>query len=87
MNKTLLSLCAIGLSGFSGSAGAGDAATMAESCLDCHEFAVDFEGVDAAEMKELIEGTLENAKHKATAGLSAEDIQALAEYIAAQASE
>lgn len=87
MKKTLLSLCVIGLSSFSGTALAGDAAALAEGCLDCHEFAADFEGVDATEMKGLIEGTLENAKHKATAGLSAEDIQALADYIASQANE
>ena len=66
---------------------AGDAAALSEGCLECHEFAADFEGVDAAEMEELLTAQLDNAKHKATAGMSAEDVKAIAAYIAAEANK
>lgn len=87
MKKTLLTISAFGLFALAGTAFAADGAALAESCLDCHEFAYDFEGVDAAGMHELLTAASENAKHKATQGLSAEDIKALADYIAAEAAK
>ncbi|MDH3400986.1 MAG: hypothetical protein OEM03_08455 [Chromatiales bacterium] len=87
MKKTLLTISAFGLFALTGAAFASDGAALAEPCMDCHEFAYDFEGVDAAEMHELLTAASENAKHKATKGLSAEDIKALADYIAAEAAK
>lgn len=87
MKKALITLSAMGLAAFNLSALAADGAELAEACLDCHEFAYDFEGVDAAEMEGLISARLENKKHKATIGLSPEDVKALSEYIAAEAAK
>ncbi|MCJ7557830.1 MAG: hypothetical protein MUP90_13075 [Gammaproteobacteria bacterium] len=87
MKRTLLTISAFGLVFLGGTALAGDGAALSEGCLDCHEFAADFEGVGAAEMEELITAQLANAKHKATTGMSAEDVKAIAEYIAAEASK
>lgn len=87
MKKTLLTISAFGLFALAGTANAADGAALAEPCLDCHEFAYDFEGVDAAGMHELLTAASENAKHKATNGMSAEDIKALADYIAAEAAK
>lgn len=87
MKKTLLTISALGLFALTGTAFAADGAALAEPCLDCHEFAYDFEGVDAAGMNELLTAASENAKHKATAGMSAEDLKALADYIAAEAAK
>lgn len=87
MKRTLLTISALGLVSLGGTALAGDVAALTEGCLDCHEYAADFEGVDAAEMEGLITAQLENAKHKATAGMSAEDVKAIAEYIAAEANK
>ncbi|MCW8845563.1 MAG: hypothetical protein OQK99_06965 [Gammaproteobacteria bacterium] len=87
MKRILLTISAFGLVSLAGTAMAGDAAALSEGCLDCHEFAADFEGVDAAEMEELLTAQLDNAKHKATAGMSAEDVKAIAAYIAAEANK
>ena len=87
MKRILLTISAFGLVSLAGTAMASDGAALSEGCLDCHEFAADFEGVDAAEMDELITAQLENPKHKATAGMSAEDVKAIAEYIAAEANK
>lgn len=87
MKRTLLTISALGLVSLGGTALAGDVAALTEGCLDCHEYAADFEGVDAAEMEGLITAQLENPKHKATAGMSAEDVKAIAEYIAAEANK
>ena len=65
---------------FSVAAGASE---LSDSCLDCHDLAFDFEGCDTAEMVELITArSIDAPKHKATLGLTAEQIQELAEYIA-----
>ncbi|MCJ7557831.1 MAG: hypothetical protein MUP90_13080 [Gammaproteobacteria bacterium] len=89
MKKMMLTISAFGLIAISGSALAATGAEIVEEreCLECHEFASDFEGADAAEMNELITARLEVPKHKATAGLSAEDITILADYIAAEANK
>ena len=87
MKRILLTVSSFALLSLGGTALASDGAALSESCLDCHEFAADFEGVDAAEMEELITAQLDNAKHKATAGMSAEDVKAIAEYIAAEANK
>lgn len=87
MRKILLTISAFSLFALNGSAFAADGAELAEACLDCHEFAYDFEGVDVAEMTELLNARLEVPKHKATVGLTPEDIAALAEYIAAEANK
>jgi len=82
-----LTISAFGLLSLGGTALAADGAALSEGCLDCHEFAADFEGVDAAEMEGLITAQLDNAKHKATTGMSAEDIKAIAEFVAAEANK
>jgi hypothetical protein len=89
MKKMILAISSFGLIAISGSALAATGAEIVEEreCLECHEFASDFEGADAAEMNELITGRLEVPKHKATAGLTAEEITALADYIAAEANK
>jgi cytochrome c2 len=84
MKRNLLTISAIGLAFLGTSAFAADGAKLAESCLDCHEFAYDFEGLGADELNGLITEQLANAKHKATAGMSADDVKALADYIAAE---
>ena len=61
---------------------------LATPCLDCHEFAFDFEGCDTAEMVRLITGRRDNANiHKPTAGLTSEEIAILSEYISAEANK
>lgn len=87
MKRTLLTISAFALVSLGGTALAADVAALSEGCLDCHEYAADFEGVDAAEMEELLTAQLDNAKHKATTGMSAEDVKAIAGYIAAEANK
>jgi cytochrome c553 len=86
MKKLLISIAALGLVAWQGMAWAGDAAEMAEVCLDCHEFS-EFEGMDAAA---LMTATKEaNAAEKemadAVSDLSDEDLKAVVDYVAAQA--
>jgi hypothetical protein len=58
------------------------ASELSDSCLDCHEFAFDFEDVTSvAEMSQLLNEQLEVKKHKATLGMTPEQIQELSEYI------
>lgn len=87
MKKIILTISAFGLFALNGAAFAADGAELAEACLDCHEFAYDFEGVTVEEMTELLNARLEVKKHKATTGMTAEDIAALAEFIAAEANQ
>jgi cytochrome c553 len=84
MKRTFLAISALGLAWISAPALASDGAKLAEGCVDCHEFAYDFEGLGADELNSMITAQLENAKHKATQGMSAEDVKALADYIAAE---
>lgn len=87
MKKIILTISAFSLFALNGAAFAADGAELAEACLDCHEFAYDFEGVTVEEMTELLNARLEVKKHKATAGLTPEDIAALSEYISAEANK
>jgi mono/diheme cytochrome c family protein len=89
MKKIMMSVSALGLMAVSASALAATGAEIVDErgCLECHEFAYDFEGVDATEMEALITARLEVPKHKATTGLTPEDVKALAEYIAAEANK
>ena len=87
MKRTLLTISAFALVSLGGTALAADVAALSEGCLDCHEYAADFEGVDAAEMEELLTAQLDNAKHKATTGMSAGQVTAIAGYIAAEANK
>ncbi len=87
MKKIILTISAFSLFALNGAAFAADGAELAEACLDCHEFAYDFEGASVEEMNELITARLEVKKHKATQGMTADDVAALAEYISAEANK
>jgi cytochrome c553 len=88
MKTILVAIGALGLFVFQGAAWAGDAAEMAETCIDCHDME-EFEGMDAATIvSKSAEGNA-NSKMmaKATADLSADDLQKIAEYLAAEAAK
>ncbi len=87
MKKIILTISAFSLFALNGAAFAADGAELAEACLDCHEFAYDFEGASVEEMTALITARLEVKKHKATQGMTADDVAALAEYISAEANK
>lgn len=88
MKKILIMLGALVLGGWQSAVLAGDAAAMAEGCIDCHDME-EFKGMDAAALAEGIKtGAADNKMMaKNTADLSPEDIQAIAEYLAAEANK
>lgn len=88
MKRLLISVAALGLVAIQGSAVAGDPAEMAAVCTDCHEFS-DFEGMSAAEISEGFSASVESSKKKAKAvgDISAEDLAAIAEFVAAEANK
>jgi hypothetical protein len=81
MKKRIALIAIMGLLGAYGSAMAGDA----EVCLDCHEPADDFAGLSADDLKGMIMEQRENPKHKATKGMSDEDVAKVAAALAAEA--
>lgn len=88
MRRILIAIVVLGLAAWQGAAWAGDAAAKAEACTDCHE-ASDFEGMDAAA---IVSGSKEASANnkmmaKATADVSDEDLQAIAAYLAADATK
>ncbi len=88
MKKFLIAIAALGLTAWQGFAWAGDAAEMSEACMDCHELD-EFKGKDATALAEGFKTA--NAENKmmakATADMSAEDIQAVIDYIASEANK
>jgi len=88
MKKLLIAMAVFGMVAWQGLAWAGDAAATAETCMDCHEMD-EFKGKDAAELaSEYKEGVANNKMMaKATADLSPEDVQAVIDYIAAEANK
>jgi mono/diheme cytochrome c family protein len=61
---------------------------MSETCIECHEID-EFEGMSAEEIATATTEANANSKQmaKATADLSAEDLQAIIDYIAAEANK
>jgi cytochrome c553 len=88
MKKILLSFAALALMALQGTALAGDPAEMAEMCTDCHDFS-DFEGMSTEEMSAAFEESKASSskKAKAVADVSAEDVKAIIEFIAAEANK
>jgi cytochrome c553 len=88
MKKTLVSIAAMGLMALGGLAWAGDAAEMAEACLDCHEMD-EFEGMSADELMAATKEGNANSKMmaKAAADLSEADLKAIVDYLAAEANK
>jgi cytochrome c553 len=88
MKRLLISIATLGLVAWNGLALAGDAAEMAETCIDCHEMS-EFKGKDFAELeKEYHEGIAQNKMMaKATSDLSPDDVKAILEYIATEANK
>jgi mono/diheme cytochrome c family protein len=88
MKRILISIAALGLLGLQGIAVAGDPAEMSETCIECHEID-EFEGMSAEEIAAATTEANANSKQmaKATADLSAEDLQAIIDYIAAEANK
>jgi cytochrome c553 len=88
MKNFLISIAALGVISWHGFALAGDAAAMADTCMDCHEID-DFKGKDAAELAEGYKQGIASNKMmaKATADLSAEDVQAILAYLAKEANK
>jgi hypothetical protein len=88
VKKILIAVSVLGLVAWQGMASAGDAAGNAEVCLDCHEFS-EFNGMDAAQLSTAIEEANKNDKDMASAvsELSAEDLQAVIDYVAAEANK
>lgn len=88
MKKLLIMAAGLVLVATQGVSWAGDAAEKAEICIDCHEID-EFKGQDAAALTEAYNtANTENKKMaKATADLSPEDVQAIIDYIAAEANK
>ena len=86
MNRLLIPIAALGLVVVQGTAWAGDAAEKAEACFDCHEMD-EFAGRNGAEI--LAAAKEANASNdmmaEAAAGLSDADLEAIANYLAAEA--
>jgi len=87
MNKTFIALAALGLLTWQGLAW-GDAAATAEACIDCHDLE-EFQGMDAAALAAgVATGNADNKMMaKATKDMSAEDLQAAVDYLAAEANK
>jgi cytochrome c553 len=86
MNKILVPIATLVLFGIQAPVLAGSPAEMAETCIDCHDVE-EFEGMDAAMIvSKSAEGSA-NSKMmaKATADISAADLQKIAEYLAESA--
>jgi cytochrome c553 len=88
MKNLLVAVAAIMLAAFQGISWAGDAEAKAEVCIECHDVE-EFEGMDgAAIMAASKEATANNQMMaKATAEVSAEDLQEIADYLAAEANK
>jgi cytochrome c553 len=88
MKRICVSIATLGLFVLQGAAWAGDPAEMAEACIDCHDME-EFEGMDAATIVAKSADGNANSKMmaKATADLSADDLQKIAEYLAAEAAK
>jgi cytochrome c553 len=88
MKRIPVAAAAAALLAMSGTAWAGDPAEMAETCIDCHDVE-EFAGMDAATIvAKSAEGNAESKMMaKATADLSAEDLQTIADYLAAEANK
>jgi len=88
MKKILIPIAALGLAAFQGVAWADDAAAKAEVCIDCHEVE-EFKGMDAEQLAAASKEANANNKMmaKATADVSAEDLQAIIAYLAAEANK
>lgn len=88
MKTILLSIATLAMCVGFGTAWGGDAAEMSEICIDCHDVE-EFEGMDAGTIvSKTAEANADNKKMaKATADISAEDLQKIAEYLAAEAAK
>ena len=86
MKKMIVPIATLILFGIQAPVLAGSPAEMAETCIDCHDVE-EFEGMDAATIvSKSAEGNA-NSKMmaKATADISAADLQTIAEYLAESA--
>lgn len=88
MKNLLVVVAAIMLLAFQGISWAGDAEAKAEVCLECHD-AEEFEGMDGAAIIAASKEASANNKMmaEATAEVSAEDLQAIADYLASEANQ
>jgi cytochrome c553 len=84
MNKIVICSAALAVVAWQGPAWADTAANVQE-CMDCHELS-EFQGMDAAALAAGIKksNAEDEMMREATAGLSAADLQAVIDYIAAQ---
>lgn len=92
MNKFAIALISLPLVAFSGAALAGDAEAgkaKGDFCLDCHEPAEDFAGLDAAAIEGMIRAARAGeVKHAAEIeDLAEEDVADVAAWFAAEAAE
>jgi len=87
MKRIYFALAAFGLFACQGVAWA-DAAANAETCIECHDLE-EFQGMDAAALAAGVKTGNDDNKMmaKATKDLSPEDLQAVIDYLAAEANK
>lgn len=88
MRNLLTVFAALMLAAFSGVSWAGDAAAMAETCIDCHDVE-EFADMTADEVAAATKEANANSKKmaEATADISADDLKAIIDYLVAEANK